>query len=45
MGQTGSNFFGSLISEPSWIDSLSDQPMMDRVELGRITHFDNSNNC
>ena len=38
----GSNFFGSLISESGWIGSLSDQPVMGRVMLGRITRFDSS---
>ena len=39
---SGSNFVGSLISEPGWVDPLSGQPVAGRAELGRVTRFDSS---
>jgi len=39
----GSNFIGSLISEPGWVDPLSGQPVAGRAGLGQVTRFDRSN--
>jgi len=38
----GSNFVGSLISEPGWVDPLNGQPVTGRTGLGRVTRFDSS---
>jgi len=43
MGRVELGFFDSLISEPGWVDSLSDQPVVGRVRSGRIIRFDSSN--
>ena len=38
----GLNFFGSLISEPGWVDSLNDQPVVGWVGSDQVTYFDSS---
>jgi len=43
VARPGSNFFGSLKSESGWVSSLNHQPVVGRVESGRITRFDSSN--
>ena len=43
VGRAEFNFiFGLLISEPGWVGSLSDQPVVGRTESGWVTRFDNS---
>jgi len=39
---SSSNFVGSLISEPGWVDPLYGQPVVGRAGLGRVTRFDSS---
>jgi len=35
-------FFGSLITESGWVDSLIDQPVIGRVRPDQVIHFDSS---
>jgi len=39
---SGSNFFGSLISDLGWVGLLSDQPVAGRARPGHVTRFDSS---